>query len=184
MLWNRALHFLSGFLKAKAIKGPSGEPYLERYMLFRWGGHAVFLHRFLASDPDRGLHDHPWSNSMSFILCGSYLEKRLVSVGGNAWMKIRRLKAGMVNKIRGDDFHQVVLEPGVPAWTIFYHGPRVKSWGFAVGDRSKSMEDGAYSSSSYEAMQDSNPEAPWELDAPRGRFLPSRMAADHCLRER
>ncbi|MEZ5739520.1 MAG: hypothetical protein R3E68_08760 [Burkholderiaceae bacterium] len=32
------------------------QPYLERYFLFRRLGLTAYLHRFVASDPDRGLH--------------------------------------------------------------------------------------------------------------------------------
>lgn len=180
-MWNKFFCFLSGFLKGRAIKGPHGEPYLERYVLARWGGHAVFLHRFLASDPDRGLHDHPWSKSVSLIVCGGYDEKRLVSKDGKVWMAFKSVTAGSLNVIRGDDFHQVVLPPGRHAWTMFYHGPRVKTWGFAVSPDCASPQETAYRTQRYELMPDHGSEdQPWELSAPRGRDLPGRMPADFC----
>lgn len=182
MLWNSILYRLSGFLKAKAIKGPKGEPYLERYMLLRLGEHAIFLHRFLASDPDRGLHDHPWPRSLSFILCGGYKEKRLMMKGSTPWMVIRQLKAGMFNNIRGDDFHQVVLEPGKPAWTIFWHGPRVKTWGFLPCKKGGTpTEEGAFEKDAYELFKDDKPETPWEKEADYGRHLVDRMPVDYLF---
>ena len=144
----------------------------------------MFLHRFLASDPDRGLHDHPWGRSASLIVCGSYLEKRLVSKGGEVWMSIRRLKAGMVNWIGGNDFHQIVVEEGVPVWTIFYHGPRSKTWGFAVNRKSASMEAGPYGRSDYDEVTDVDRDVRWELSAPRGRKMPGRMPSNYCLVKR
>jgi hypothetical protein len=93
MLGNKLLFFISGFLKGKAISGPNGEPYLERYMLARFGKHAVFLHRFLASDPDHGLHDHPWDGSKSLIVCGGYHEKCLVNVNGQIFEHICEKKS-------------------------------------------------------------------------------------------
>ena len=183
-MWNRILYFCAGFLKAKAIKGPDGEPYLERHLLLRWGGHAVFLHRFLASDPDRGLHDHPWRKSVSFIVCGGYIEKRLMSRAGQIWMVFKRLSAGSVNVIGGDDFHQVVLEEGQPAWTIFYHGPRVKSWGFAASEEARSEEACEYITDDYEEVVEAEQDIPWELAANRARHLSDRMPADYGLLKR
>lgn len=179
-MWNNILYFFAGFLRAKAIKGPHGEPYLERHMLCRVGRHAVFLHRFLASDPDRGLHDHPWRRSISFILCGGYIEKRLVSKEGRVWMALRDVAPGSFNVIRGDDFHQVVLRPGKPAWTIFYHGQRVKTWGFAVSEEGSATKACEYITDGYdEVVEGVGAEAPWELHAPRARSLPGRMPADY-----
>lgn len=184
MLWNKTLYFLSGFLKAKAIKGPHGEPYLERYMLARIGGKTFFLHRFLASDPDRGLHDHPWDLSWSLIVGGGYKEKRLMMRDGKPWMTVRRLSAGMVNVIRGDDFHQVVMEPGRPAWTIFCHGPRVKKWGFVASRAGREQAEGHFEKDSYELFLDEKPETRWELTAPRGRDLAERVPVDYSYRTR
>lgn len=184
MIWNRALFALSGWLKAKAIKGPNGEPYLERYMLARWGDRALFLHRFLASDPDRGLHDHPWDSSASLIVCGGYQEKRLVKKNGKIWMVVRDLKAGDVNRIRGNDFHQVVLKPKTPAWTIFYHGPRVKTWGFAIPEGGSTMSEGEFKSSRYDVYAEEKPETKWEHEAPRGKNLPGRMPVNYSYQER
>lgn len=180
MLWNRILYFLSGFLKAKAIKGPRGEPYLERYMLGRFRGSAIFLHRFLASDPDRGLHDHPWGVSASLIVGGGYKEKRLMMKQGRPWMTLRTMRPGRINLIRGNDFHQVVLEPGRPAWTIFCHGPRVKPWGFVPSSEGLApKEEGFFEKGSYELFLDDKPETPWEKSAPRGRELAGRMPVDY-----
>jgi len=32
----------------------------------------AYLHRLVASDPDRGLHDHPWPWAFSILLAGWY----------------------------------------------------------------------------------------------------------------
>lgn len=179
-MWNKVLYLLSGCLKGRVIKGPNGEPYLERYMLGRWGNHAVFLHRFLGSDPDRGLHDHPWSRSVSLIVGGGYQERRLVSKDGEIWMRTREVRAGAFNVIRGDDFHQVVLSRGQHAWTVFYHGPRVKTWGFAVSPDCARGEPGPYATSRYDEVVETGNDEPWEIKAPRGRDLPGRMSSVFC----
>ena len=40
-----------------------GLPVLERYHVFEFSprGPGICFHRFVSSDPDRGLHDHPWN---------------------------------------------------------------------------------------------------------------------------
>ena len=51
-----------------------GKPYLKRwYLLPRNKFFNLYLHKFLASDDDRALHDHPWWN-ISIILKGGYIE--------------------------------------------------------------------------------------------------------------
>lgn len=120
---------LTAHLPAREIRGDAGEPYLERYRLGGGFGCAAYLHRFVASDPDRGLHDHPWGWSISVLLAGRYREIRPIDPhtgrGGE-----RARCAGQVNIIRGGDFHRILIEPGRDTWTLFVHGPRVKGWGF------------------------------------------------------
>jgi hypothetical protein len=132
MLMNKILYLVSGFMKCKIIKGDEGQPYLERYMVARWGKNGektLFLHRFLDSDPDRGIHDHPW-NSRSFIVAGGYFEKRLIKQNGVEKVIVRDIQPLSFNTIRKNDFHQIILKEKTPAWTLFYHGERVKHWGF------------------------------------------------------
>ncbi len=116
-------------LPCRLIDGPGGEPYLERYYLFGLFGWHGYLHRFVDSDPDRGLHDHPWGRALSLVLTGGYREIRYADPGRET-MQERRIRPGRLNRLRGEDFHRVVLEQGRPAWTLFMHGPRCKGWGF------------------------------------------------------
>ena len=61
---------------------PQEYPYLERYFVAGWSprnrrtGPALFLHHFVASDPDDEVHNHPWGWSSSLILTGGYREYR------------------------------------------------------------------------------------------------------------
>ena len=81
----------------------------------------VYLHRFLGSDDDRALHDHPWA-SLSVFLSGWYLE--FTSSG------VRRRVAGDL-VLRGPwTAHRIALPLGAPAVTLFLTGPRVRTWGF------------------------------------------------------
>lgn len=134
------LHRLSDRLPCRLIDGEHGEPYLERYYLAGAAGWHCYLHRFVASDPDRGLHDHPWSFALALVLSGGYDELRLDAAGAS---RRRRIRPGRLNLLRGETHHRVVLR-GRPAWTLFVHGPRVKGWGFLrEGERTVMAADAA-----------------------------------------
>jgi hypothetical protein len=128
-LIERLLYRLTAHLPCRFIDGELGEPYLERYYLFGAFGWHAYLHRFVDSDPDRGLHDHPWNRALSLVLTGGYDEQRPAGAG-LAHPAVRTVRPWRLNFLRGDDFHRVVLRGGEPAWTFFLHGPRVKGWGF------------------------------------------------------
>lgn len=173
---NKLLFKLSGYLKCKQIAGENGQPYLERYMIARWGRngeHTIFLHRFLDSDSDQGVHDHPW-DSKSLILSGGYTEERLIKENINGVpverIILRDVKPLSFNKIEKDTFHRIILKDKVAPWTLFYHGPRVKSWGFLTckgGDISKKVEDKEF----IEFQDPTNPNIKWEDTAQRGKEL-------------
>lgn len=128
-MMRRFLYWLTDKLPAREIRGDKGEPYLERYYLGCLFGITFYVHRFVASDPDRGLHDHPWPRSVSLILCGHYYETRRSGVGAPVRVTFKR--APSINVIRGTDFHRVILPPpSREVWTIFAHGKRTKKWGF------------------------------------------------------
>lgn len=148
----RRLFWIGGHLPLRVIGRE--EPYLERYFLFRlptWvplaGGMQAYLHRFVRSDSDDGLHDHPWRWAATFILSGGYLEQRkvgfkspclhgLVDSGvpqgqpGGIDFVARPRRPGSLAFLNGQDFHRVVLYEGREAWTLFVHGPYRKRWGF------------------------------------------------------
>jgi hypothetical protein len=122
--------------------------YLERFYVGRVGKYTIFLHKICASDPDRGVHDHPW-NSFSILLAGSYDEEILVPqvqtvidfispsyrkgfpdrYGLGRLLTIYR-RVHWFNRIPGFKFHRLVLIGSHPVWTLFIHGKRFKSWGF------------------------------------------------------
>ena len=133
----RFLYWLTARLPCRIINGEHGEPYLERYFLFRLVGFTAYIHRFVDNDPDRGLHDHPWSWSCSLILAGGYhgLRATHVHTHNAPDIRLRYRRPGRFNIIRGDDFHRIILHwhhanPGTEAWTLFVHGRRAKGWGF------------------------------------------------------
>lgn len=163
----RLLYRASGWLRCRIINGNNGEPYLERYALLRLpGGSSLYLHRFLDSDPDRGLHDHPWLKALGLVLSGGYKELRLERVGDKEQVAERTLRPGSLNRIGGDDFHRIVLPERREAWTLFMHGPKVKKWGFLALD-----EAGNRSYKDHEAVSNESEHEQWWRTSPRGRHV-------------
>jgi hypothetical protein len=161
----RLLYRLSGLMRCRIIRGNHGEPYLERYHLLRLpGGGGVYLHRFLASDPDRGLHDHPWERAVGMVLSGGYREQRFGSGEGGEQVVERLLRPGRINLIRGSDFHRIVLPAEREAWTLFGHTRKYKDWGFVNLD-----ESGQRHYAPHEKVTNEPNHRDWWRTAPRGR---------------
>lgn len=122
---NRLLYWLTGLLLCRIISD-DGTPYLELYYLFTLLGVRFYLHRFVGSDPDRGLHDHPWPWAGSVVLHGFYYEHTRKGLRKVRWL----------NWLTGDSFHRVVLpldswDKFKPCWTLFFHrAAYTKPWGF------------------------------------------------------
>jgi hypothetical protein len=134
----RLLYRLTARLPCRFIDGEGGAPYLERYYLLGLLGWHVYLHRFVDSDPDRGLHDHPWERAVSLVLSGGYDELRPIG-GDPARVSSRHIRPWRLNSLRGTDYHRVLLRDRRPAWTLFAHGPRVKGWGFLQAGEYRAM---------------------------------------------
>lgn len=138
------LYWLSGNLPCRLIK-LDGIPYLERYLLLNIEslGIKIYLHRFIQSDSDRYVHNHPF-NAVAFILVGGYKEKILKSFDLNIYTKegegnsyvYRNRRCGSINPIPRKKFHQIV-EGKPETWTIFIRGKRRGSWGFLEETPSK-----------------------------------------------
>jgi hypothetical protein len=108
-------------------------PYLERYELA--GYHvgyrgppipALYLHRFVASDPTGELHSHPWEWALSLILAGGYREHRCDRDGRPV---VRDYLPGQVNVLGPDDRHRIELL-GPECWTLFLAGAYAQPWAF------------------------------------------------------
>jgi hypothetical protein len=80
---------------------------------------------------------------LSLVLAGGYDEIRGLD-GDAAQTRVRFCAPWQFNRLRGSDYHRVVLRAGVPAWTLFLHGPRIKGWGFRRGGSIRMMtKDGS-----------------------------------------
>lgn len=114
---------LLGLFKTSFIVGDPERPYLLRWHLIpRNRFFNVYLHKFLRSDDDRALHDHPWAFNASILLKGSYIEHTK-----NGDFLRRR---GRIYIRRGEYAHRVQLIKGKPVWTLFITGRKVRAWGF------------------------------------------------------
>lgn len=104
-----------------------GKPYMYRVFLFRVWGWNCYLHHFVSADAERWLHDHPF-NGFAFVLTGSYVEERLLSLSWPSTNTETR-RVGWFNYVDGNCFHRI-LKPAPHTWTLFLHGPKFKGWGF------------------------------------------------------
>lgn len=116
-------------MEKRTITRKDDEPYLTRYYLFRkpvkWMP-SLYLHCFHASDEDPELHNHPWDNSFSIILSGSYREEYRDKLG---MVRSRFVKPGMFNFVSADKFHRIDLETD-EVYTLFFSGRKTQGWGF------------------------------------------------------
>lgn len=100
-----------------------GDGYLYRWWLIpRNPIFNIYLHKICADDDDRALHDHPWIN-ISILLNGGYWEHLR---GGVA---IRRCEGSVVFRMPSTA-HRLEMINGLPVWSLFITGPRVREWGF------------------------------------------------------
>jgi hypothetical protein len=106
------------------IIGSAERPYLLRWWLIprnRWFN--AYLHKIVRDDDPRALHDHPWWN-MSIVLRGGYMEHH--QLGLPVWRG-----PGSVVLRRATVAHRLTLgATGMPAWSLFITGPKVREWGF------------------------------------------------------
>ncbi len=101
--------------------GPVDNQQLQRWFIVPRNKIAnVYLHRFLRSDDDRALHDHPWNN-ISWILSGTYIEHI-------PYHSFTRFSGGRVER-KADMPHRIELIDG-PVTTLFFTGPVIREWGF------------------------------------------------------
>jgi hypothetical protein len=196
----RLLYRLTNRLPCRII-ADDGRPYLERYYLCSIGRTRFYLHRFVGSDPDRGLHSHPWSWAVSLVLSGWYFEERF---SGTETPFLRRVR--WLNILLGESFHRVVMpkrlirdevakgratsvEPYLKnfirwpdeCWTLFIHrqADAGRRWGFL---RRQSFRSGFASSDVTNALiftpftypGGGTSSGEWWKQVPKGRDEPRR----------
>lgn len=171
-IMNKILWSITAHLPMRTINDGK-RPYLERYYLFTLLGWTFYFHRFVGSDPDRGLHDHPWTKAYSIILAGWYWEETR-----SGTRKVR-----FFNSLTGDTFHRVVLphaecnefqpsahiqwQDGKACWTLFFHrASKSKAWGFLSSAEQYGFAEGAKVFTPYKYSREGNQDQ-WWLTAPK-----------------
>ncbi len=143
----RFLYRLTNRLPCRIID-EGGRPYLERYYLCSLGEIRIYIHRFVGSDPDRGLHSHPWTWALSLVLSGWYFEERFSGTDTPVFRRVRWLNcllgesfhrvvmpADHINSLHGDARGEAIRTSGsIPreCWTLFIHKAQEggRRWGF------------------------------------------------------
>lgn len=92
---------------------------LRWHLLRRNSFFNIYLHKWLRSDYDLVLHDHPYPN-VSYLLKGTYKEQ---TVGG-----VKEYVEGSVKFRRATTAHRILIDQ--PCWSLFITGPRIREWGF------------------------------------------------------
>lgn len=118
--------------------GPADDPILLRYFVIPRNRFLnVYLHCFLKSDDDRGLHDHRMAN-ISVVLQGHYFEQRFVTkpVPGEPLPMTKQFLVMPMRPCfrRAATPHQVILNQlfgkRVGVWSLFIGFPHIRNWGF------------------------------------------------------
>lgn len=184
-MMRRLLMAISGRLPCRIISDANA-PYLERYYLCTVFGVCMYLHRFVGSDPDRGLHDHPWPWAVALVLSGFYIEERRGNERDEATPRLAgmldslhikpegvvRRRVRWLNLLTGDSFHRVILpRERDEVWTLFAHrATNVKSWGFIRPIKIDDLSGHVWSPYSYPGGKDKQ----WWKSAPVGKFCTRR----------
>jgi hypothetical protein len=125
---------LASRLEKRVVYRRDGAPYLERYYILHNGDYSwlpgIYLHKFVSSDEDPELHNHPWGTSLSLILSGGYTEEQRFKLAPSTYqVEYNKFGPGFFNLVRRDDFHRIELDEN-PTWTLFFSGDRQQDWGF------------------------------------------------------
>ena len=171
---HKILYSLTANLPCRLIDLPTG-PYLERYYLGRVCGVTFYLHRFVSSDSERHLHNHPWTWGRSLILSGGYVEERATDICPHASASgcvTHQRRIRWWNRVNAATFHQIhAAKPNT--WSLFFHGPRAtvmrngrrayKGWGFI---QRQDLPDGEKVTAFFPFPSSTSK---WWLTAPDGR---------------
>lgn len=137
----------------------------------------------MRSDPDRGLHNHPFT-SVALVLAGGYWEDRLLGFDENQMtIKTRYLHPGSINRIDRHCFHRlsipkvqvlngsdsVYIQPVSYSLFICKYIPN-KSWGF-LNQYDPLVESDGMSRFVFRKHGNTRKDNYWWKSAPKGKFL-------------
>jgi hypothetical protein len=120
------MRLLDRLLSKRVIVNCDRDPYLIRWYLLRTKPLAIFIHKFVRSDEDRALHDHPW-NFIVVPIWRGYFEHNPTG-RRRVWPIIgARFR-------RGTYRHRVELVRAagieLPSWSVFFRFREFRDWGF------------------------------------------------------
>lgn len=106
-------------------------PHFVRYTVLDTPFGSVYLHRFIRSDRDRCLHDHPWPFAAA-VLAGRYVEQLPAGNGDDevfASFKFVGRPAGSVRFYRASHAHRI-SSVAAGTWSLVVVGRKSRAWGF------------------------------------------------------
>lgn len=148
---------LSKLLPFREIVDCEKQVYLRRWYLIRTSKFAVFIHQFIKSDFERGLHDHPWPfivipiwrgyvehHERPCVICDYFAPERCQGCGGTGkmtakhrvWPIIGTRSRPAIYRHRVELFYEVVNgdKRPLPSWSIFLRFKECREWGFWLPD--------------------------------------------------
>ena len=126
----RLLRFARRIMESRPPDRVIGGRYLSRWHVIpRNRFFNIYLHKTLASDPGRGVHDHPWA-SVSL-----HLEGERVEVMARGYCRLR--VPGDVVFRRATTRHKLWQRDGEPVITLFVTAMRRRRWFFYTPDGGK-----------------------------------------------
>lgn len=131
---------LDRLFKFREIPNCEKQVYLKRWYIIRTKRFGLFVHKFLRSDEDRALHDHPWHFLVIPIWRG-YIEhndRGITRVWPIISSRLRKAtykhRVELFRAIRWCDKDGVryILPPSIelPSWSIFIRFTKFREWGF------------------------------------------------------
>lgn len=125
---SKLLYRVSGRLPRRQIH-VNNALYLERYYVGSLFGVTFYLHRFMSSDGESHLHNHPWTWGRALVLSGWYDEERAVNLYTRGlFVKYQTIR--WWSAVNANTIHRIA-HVAPDTWTLFMHGPRHgHGWGF------------------------------------------------------
>lgn len=147
---------LDRLFEKRVIVNCDHDPYLHRWYVIRTERIGLFVHKFVRSDEDRALHDHPWS-FLVIPLWGGYIEHSDRELNDlEKWGRVevwsccpkagfdelkrmldervpvqRRVWPIISMRYRNTKFrHRVELVKERPSWSLFFRFKKIREWGF------------------------------------------------------
>lgn len=122
---------LDKLFKKREIRDCDGSIYMHRWFVFRGTRFAIYIHKFVRSDFERALHDHPWDFLVIPIWQGYIEHARKIDRLGYDVPVARRVYPVIGSRFRIAEFkHRVELIEMKPAWSIFFRFRKRRLWGF------------------------------------------------------